>query len=226
MRFINNRNEDIYIKNILTGEKIPIKNNPRVKLLLSSMGRLSAELIAATIRAFGVNAEAMPVPDIYTLQMARNHASGKECVPSHLVLGSALKYFSSEKYRKDEIYLLFVPSTTGPCRTGQYFVFFENLFKDLRLENVVIITMDSDNSYTELGQDFAKYAWWGIIIGDYMKDVETSLRTCAVNPVEAMATYDQLWRRMISVAEHDVTEVLPVLKEISTDIAHIPLKKK
>jgi predicted nucleotide-binding protein (sugar kinase/HSP70/actin superfamily) len=226
LRFINNHNEEIYVKNILTEEKIPIKNNPRVKLLLSSMGRLSAELIAATIRGFGVNAEAMPVPDIYTLQMARNHASGKECVPSHLVLGSALKYFSSEKYRKDEIYLLFVPTTTGPCRTGQYFVFYENLFKDLRLENVVIITMDSDNSYTELGQDFAKHAWWGVIIGDYMKDVETSLRTCAVNPLEAMATYDRLWRRMISVAEHDVTEVLPILKEISTDIAHIPLKKK
>jgi predicted CoA-substrate-specific enzyme activase len=226
LRFINNRNEDIYIKNILTGEKIPIKNNPRVKLLLSSMGRLSAELIAAAVRAFGVNAEAMPVPDIYTLQMARNHASGKECVPSHLVLGSVLKYLSSEKYRKDEIYLLFVPSTTGPCRTGQYFVFFENLFKDLRLENVLIITMDSDNSYTELGQDFSKYAWWGIIIGDYMKDVETSLRTCAVNPIEAMATYDRLWRKMISVAEHDVTKVLPVLKEISSEITHIPLKKK
>ncbi len=226
LRFINNRNEEIYIKNIVTEEKIPIKNNPRVKLLLSSMGRLSAELIAATIRAFGVNAEAMPVPDIYTLQMARNHASGKECVPSHLVLGSVLKYLSSEKYRKDEIYLLFVPTTTGPCRTGQYFVFYENLFKDLRLENVVIITMDSDNSYTELGQDFAKYAWWGIIIGDYMKDVETSLRTCAVNPIEAMAIYDRLWRRMISVAEHDITKVLPILKEIWADIAHIPLKKK
>ncbi len=65
-----------------------------------------------------------------------------------------------------------------------------------------------------------------VIIGDYMKDVETSLRTCAVDPVEAMATYDKLWHKMISVAEHDVTKVLPVLKEISADIAHIPLKKK
>jgi len=64
-------------------------------------------------------------------------------VPSHLVLGSVLKYFSSYKYRKDEIYLLFVPTTTGPCRTGQYFVFFENIFKDLRLENVVIFSLDS-----------------------------------------------------------------------------------
>jgi predicted nucleotide-binding protein (sugar kinase/HSP70/actin superfamily) len=168
----------------------------------------------------------MPVPDTYTLQLARNHASGKECVPSHLVLGSVLKYFSSDKYRKDEIYLLFVPTTTGPCRTGQYFVFFENIFKDLRMENVVIFSLDSDNSYNELGAEFSKYAWWGFTIGDYMKDLETSLKTCAADPAKAMIDYDKLWCRMISVAEQNITKVLPVLKEISSDIANIPLKKK
>ncbi|MGA2780354.1 MAG: acyl-CoA dehydratase activase [Smithella sp.] len=226
LRFINNRDENIYIKNIFTEEKIPIKNNPRVKVLLSSMGRLSAELLAAIARSSGFNTEAMPIPDIYTVQLARNHASGKECLPSHLVLGSALKYFSSDKYRKDEIYLLFVPTTTGPCRTGQYFVFFENIFKDLRMENVVIFSLDSDNSYNELGAEFSKYAWWGFTIGDYMKDLETSLKTCADDPAKAMMDYDKLWRRMISVAEQDITNVLPVLKEISGDIANIPLKGK
>ena len=226
LRFINNQNEDIYIQNILTEEKILIKNNPQVKILLSSMGKLSAELLAAITRSSGINTEAMPIPDTYTLQLARNHASGKECVPSHLVLGSALKYFSSDKYRKDEIYMLFIPTTTGPCRTGQYFVFFENIFKDLRLENVVIFSLDSDNSYNELGAEFSKYAWWGLVIGDYMKDLETSLKTCAADQAKAMITYDKLWHRMISVAEQDVTKILPVLKEISGDIANIPLKKK
>jgi len=226
LRFVNKPGEAIHIKNDITGEKIPIKNNPRVKLLLSSMGRLSAELIGATIRGLGIHAEAMPVPDIYTLQMARNHASGKECLPSHLVLGSALKYLSSEKYRKDEIYILFVPTTTGPCRTGQYFVFYENLFKDLRLENVVVFTLEADNSYNELGTEFSKYAWWAAIIGDYMKDVETSLRTCAADPTEAMRIYDQIWQKMIGVAERDITKVIPVLKEIAETVSRIPLARK
>ncbi len=174
------------MKTSMIGKRIAIKNNPKVKILLSNMGRLSSEMLAAAIRSFGAGAEAMPVPDVYTLQMARNHASGKECLPSHLVLGSALKYFASGKYRKDEIYLLFVPTTTGPCRTGQYFVFYENLFRDLRLENVVIFTLDSDNSYNELGASFSKHAWWAIVAADYMKDIETSLRTCAADPVSAM----------------------------------------
>jgi predicted CoA-substrate-specific enzyme activase len=225
LRFVNKPGEDIHISNHLSGEKIPIKNNPKVKILLSNMGRLSAELMGATIRGLGINAQTMPVPDVYTLQMARNHASGKECLPSHLVLGSVLKYLSSEEYRKDEIYLLFVPTTTGPCRTGQYFVFYENLFKDLRLENVVVFTLDSDNSYNELGSEFSKYAWWSIVIGDYMKDIETSLRTCAENQHEAMALYNHLWKKMIESAEKDITKVLPILKNIAADIAKIPLKK-
>ncbi|PKN53327.1 MAG: activase [Deltaproteobacteria bacterium HGW-Deltaproteobacteria-13] len=224
LRFINNPGEEIHIKNDVTGAKIPIKNNSRVKLLLSNMGKLSSELVGATIRGFGINAETMPVPDIYTLQMARNHASGKECLPSHLVLGSALKYLSSGKYRKDEIYILFVPTTTGPCRTGQYFVFFENLFRDLRMENVVIFTLDSDNSYNELGTDFSKYIWWAFIIGDYMKDIETSLKTCAVDPAKAMMDYDKIWQIMINAAEQNVTKILPVLREVSRDITKIPLK--
>jgi predicted nucleotide-binding protein (sugar kinase/HSP70/actin superfamily) len=225
LRFVNKPGEDIHISNHLSGEKIPIKNNPKVKILLSNMGRLSAELMGATIRGLGINAQTMPVPDVYTLQMARNHASGKECLPSHLVLGSVLKYLSSEEYRKDEIYLLFVPTTTGPCRTGQYFVFYENLFKDLRLENVVVFTLDSDNSYNELGSEFSKYAWWAIVIGDYMKDIETSLRTCAENQHEAMTLYNQLWQKMIQSAEKDITKVLPILKNIAAEIAKIPLKK-
>ncbi|MFA5321032.1 MAG: acyl-CoA dehydratase activase [Smithella sp.] len=226
LRFINKPGEEIHLKNLNTGKKIPIKNNPRVVLLLSNMGRLSAELVGASIRGLGVNAQTMPVPDVYTLQMARNHASGKECLPSHLVLGSVLKYLSSEKYRKDEFYILFVPTTTGPCRTGQYFVFYENLFKDLRLENVLVFTMDSDNSYNELGTDFSKYFWWAAVIADYMKDVETSLRTCAADPAEAMRTYDQIWQKMIGVAERDITKVLPVLKEIADTISQIPLARK
>jgi predicted nucleotide-binding protein (sugar kinase/HSP70/actin superfamily) len=225
LRFMNIPGEDIYVKNILTHEDIPIKNNPKVKLLLANMGRLSVELLGATIRGFGINAEAMPLPDIHTLQLARNHASGKECLPSHLVLGSALKYLASEKYRKDEIYIIFVPTTTGPCRTGQYYVFYENLFKDLRLENVVVFTLDSDNSYNELGTEFSKYAWWSVIISDYLKDIETSLRTCAAEPPKAMAAYDELWHKMIGVAEQNITKVLPVLKNISKDISKIPLKK-
>lgn len=225
LRFVNNGKDPLHIIDVKNNKRIEMFNNKRVKLLLSSMGRLSTELFAASVRRIGINAEAMPLPDTYTLQMARTYMSGKECLPSQLVLGSALKYLASEKFSKDEIYLLFVPTTTGPCRTGQYSVFYENLFKELEVENVVVVTLDSDNSYNELGPDFSKNAWWSIITSDYMKDIETALRTCALDPAAAIAKYDEIWQDLIDVIENDISSFMPTLKRISAEIAKIPLKK-
>jgi predicted CoA-substrate-specific enzyme activase len=226
LRFINNGKDPLHVMDVANNRRIEIFNNKKVKLLLSSMGRLSTELLASAVRSIGINAEAIPVPDTYVLQMARNHMSGKECLPAQLVLGEALSFFASEKYRRDEIYLLFVPTTRGPCRTGQYFVFYENLFKDLRLDNVVVITLDSENSYNELGPRFSKYAFWGMTVADMMKDVETSLRTCAVDPTAAIARYDELWHQLIEVTEKDASKVIPALENIAGEIAKIPLKRR
>ena len=222
----NAGNDGMFINNIHTGESIPVKNNPRVKMLLASMGRLTTEFVAAVFRGSGVAGVPLPVPDIHTLQRARDYASGKECVPSLLVLGGALQFFASEQYRKDEIYLLFVPITTGPCRTGQYFVYYENLFRDLRLENVVLLILSSDNSYSEVGPNFSKNIWWSMAAADYMKDIEISLRTCARDSVSALKRFDEIWKGVLSALEKDASSITPVLKKAGWEIAKIPLARK
>ena len=45
-----------------------------------------------------------------------------------------------------------------------------------------------------------------------MKDIETSLRTCAVDPVTAIAKYDELWQELIDITETDVDQVIPTLR--------------
>jgi predicted nucleotide-binding protein (sugar kinase/HSP70/actin superfamily) len=217
---------DLRVDNAITGEKVPVVGNKRIKVLLSNMGNISAEYMAAAVRGLGINAEAFPVATNKTIQIARAHASGKECVPSHLLLGSALEYFLSDKYRKDELYLLFVPITTGPCRTGQYYVFYENLFRDLRLENVVIFILSSDNSYTELGSEFSKQMWIGLVLSDYLKDIQCSLKTCAVDPVKAQLEYEKSWRKVMHAVEHNPKKLWKELKNVARDVKKIPLKRK
>ena len=226
LRFMNVKGEPIHVLDTRTGERHEVFGSKKVKILLSNMGEMATELMGSVLRGIGVNAEALPLATRETIQIARGHASGKECVPSHLVLGSALQYFASDKYRKDEIYLLFVPITTGPCRTGQYFVFYENLFRDLRLENVVVFTMSADNSYNELGPGFSKSMWWTINISDYLKDVQTSLRATAVDQKSAMAEFDRIWRDVLRVAESDISKIKPTLRDISRRIAAIPVAKR
>ncbi|MHC6204180.1 acyl-CoA dehydratase activase [Breznakiellaceae bacterium SP9] len=217
---------DLRIDNAKTGERVPVVGNKRVKVLLSNMGAISTEYIGAAVRSLGINAEAMPVATNRTIQIARAHASGKECVPSHLVLGSFLEYFSSPKYRKDELYLLFVPITTGPCRTGQYFVYYENLFRDLHLENVVIFILSADNSYGELGGDFVKEMWRGFVLSDYLKDIQTVLKATAQEPQQALLDYEKSWRALMHTVEFKPKSVWKELKVLADDVKKIPLKRK
>jgi predicted CoA-substrate-specific enzyme activase len=217
---------NLTVDNKKTGEKVPIAGNKRVKLLLSNMGAISTEYIGAALRRLGINAEALPVATAKTIQIARAHASGKECVPSHLVLGSALQFFASEKYRKDELYLLFVPITSGPCRTGQYYVYYENLFRDLRLENVVVLILSADNSYGELGPGFSLAMWKGFVLSDYLKDIQTALKALAANPARALADFEVSWRKVMHAVEHNPKHIWKELKQVARDVKKIPLKRR
>ncbi|MCL2186299.1 MAG: activase, partial [Treponema sp.] len=230
LRFVSEKKEsgdfDLRIDNIKTGEKIPIAGNKRVKVLLSNMGNISTEYMGAAVRSLNINAQALPVATNKTIQIARAHASGKECVPSHLVLGSALEFFFSDQYRKDEIYLLFVPITTGPCRTGQYYIYYENLFRDLRLENVVVFILSADNSYTELGSSFAKQMWTGLVLSDYLKDIQCSLLATAVDPEKAEKDFEHSWRRVMNAVEKNPKNLWKELKNVASEVKKIPLKRK
>jgi len=217
---------DLRVDNKKTGEKVPIRGNKRVKVLLSNMGNISTEYIGAALRGQGVGAEVLPVATSKTVMVARAHASGKECVPSHLVLGSALEFLWSDKYRKDELYLLFVPITTGPCRTGQYYVFYENLFRDLRLENVVVFILSADNSYGELGGGFSREVWKGVVLSDYLKDIHNALITTAADSEKAVAVFENSWRKLMDAVEHRPKEIWNRLRDVAAEVSGIPLKMK
>ncbi|MDR2729436.1 MAG: acyl-CoA dehydratase activase [Treponema sp.] len=229
-RFVSKKksdgNFDLHVENSKTGEKVNIAGNSRVKLLLSNMGAISTEYMGAAVRGLGINAQAMPVATAKTIQIARAHASGKECVPSHLVLGSALEFFFSDQYRKDELYLLFVPITTGPCRTGQYYVYYENLFRDMKLENVVVLILSADNSYTELGSNFAKEMWKGLVLSDYLKDIQCALKATAADPVIAQKEFEKSWRSVMHAVEHNPKNLWKELGNVARDVKKIPLKRE
>ncbi|MCL2078637.1 MAG: acyl-CoA dehydratase activase-related protein [Oscillospiraceae bacterium] len=217
---------DLRVDNNKTGERVQIRNNKRVKVLLSNMGEISTEYIGAALRGQGVGTVVLPIATAKTVMAARAHASGKECVPSHLVLGSALEFISSDKYRKDELYLLFVPITTGPCRTGQYYVYYENLFRDMRLENIVVFTLSANNSYGELGGSFSKDVWKGAVLADYLKDMKNTLKTIAEDEKTAIKEFDNAWRKLLGVFEHNPKDIFKELKLAADDIKKIPQKMK
>jgi predicted CoA-substrate-specific enzyme activase len=209
-----------------TGEKLDIRD-PRVHLILPPMGDLSTEVMNVAAQRQGIHSTHLPLPDIQSTQLARNVASGKECIPALLVLGSILKFFQTHNPKSgDDLYVIFIPSTLGPCRTGQYFVFFDRLFEEMGWENVVLLVANSENSYREMGSTFNQDVWRGLVLGDYFTDVRNSLKLLARDPDTAMETFGDLWKDVLVGFEAGPKELELSLKRAAARLMDIPRSAK
>jgi len=91
---------------------------------------------------------------------------------------------------------------------------------------VVVFTLSADNSYNELGSDFSKIMWKGIVLSDYLKDMQNSLRATAVEPVSALSDFEKSWSGLIDVVEKRPNDIWKELKKVAFDVKKIPLKMK
>jgi len=207
-----------------TGKRLDIRD-PRIHLIWPSMGDLStAALNVASLRQ-GIHSTPLPLPDAYSTQLARNVASGKECIPALLVLGSILKFFRDKTPDSGEdIYLVVVPSTLGPCRTGQYHVFYDRLFEEMGWENVVLLVAGSENSYRELGSTFSRDVWRGLVLGDYFADIRNSLRLLARDPDAAMELFKSVWQDVLSSFKKSPKKLEQELKRAADRLTKVPRK--
>jgi len=215
---------DAFVVNRRTGEKRTMQD-PRVTLVWPSMGQETSALVARICKSHGIKAVALPAADIETAPRARAVASGKECIPALLVLGAVLDYLAKHNDDPNQVHLVFMPITTGPCRTGQYAIFYQALFRELGIKNVVMLSLNSDNSYSELGNNFNRDLWRMICVGDYYRDIVASLRALAVDREAALAETDAVLQEMLAVAEGGTAPVLAGLAAWGQRLAKIPLQR-
>jgi predicted CoA-substrate-specific enzyme activase len=207
-----------------TGKRLDIRDE-RVHAILPSMGDLSTEAMNVASLRQGICSINLPLPDVYSTQLARNVASGKECIPALLVLGSILQFFRDKNPSSgNEIYLVFVPSTLGPCRTGQYYVFFDRLFEEMGWENVVLLVGNSENSYRELGPTFTRDFWRAIVLGDYFTDIRSSLQLLARDPEDALSLFQSVWQDVLGAFHAGIKELDRELRRAANRLAGIALK--
>jgi predicted CoA-substrate-specific enzyme activase len=209
-----------------TGRRLDIRD-PRVHLVWPSMGDLSTEVMNVAALRQGINSTHLPLPDVYSTQLARNVASGKECIPSLLVLGSIMQYFHDhEPSSGDDIFVVFVPSTPGPCRTGQYYVFFDRLFEEMGWENVVLLVGGSENSYRELGSTFSQDVWRALVLGDYFCDMRSALRVVARDPGAAMELFRSVWQDVLRAFKAGPKELDLELERAAYRLNQVPRKHR
>jgi predicted nucleotide-binding protein (sugar kinase/HSP70/actin superfamily) len=207
-----------------SGESIPM-TDPRVTLLVPSMGKLASEALAAVFRGKGFNAVAHPPSDEGVLKIGRANTSCKECLPLILTTGTLLNLIQNKK-KEDEILIYFMPTSSGPCRFGQYQIFMEDLIKRQEIPDVALFSLTSENSYAGMGNRFQLKLWWGIVVSDIMEDIRSMILANAVDIIAAIKIFEKEWKFIIDEFEKGKFSRLETqLSKTAQRIRRIPMKR-
>jgi predicted CoA-substrate-specific enzyme activase len=200
-------------------------NDPRVTLLIPSMGKLSSEGFEAVLKGSGFHAKAHRPSDEAVLKLGRANTSCKECLPLILTTGTLLDYINNGK-KEDEVLIYFFATGSGPCRFGQYYIFMEDLIKRLQIPNVVLFTLSGEVSYVGMGKDFDTRGWWAVVAADVMEDIRSMILANAVDPQKAMEIFEQGWQSILTALEQTEFSVLETqLRQTARNLRQIPMKQ-
>jgi predicted CoA-substrate-specific enzyme activase len=207
-----------------TGDVLPI-SDPRVTVLLPSMGRLSSEAFAAVFRGLGFHAKAHQPADEAVLKLGRANTSCKECLPLILTTGTLLNYVNNGR-RDSEVVVYFFATGSGPCRFGQYFIFMEDLIKRLEIPDIALFTLSSEDGYVGMEKDFETRGWWALVAADVMEDIRSMILANAVDTEGAKALFETEWQAILAALEKKEFSVLEEqLMHTAGNLRQIPMRK-
>ncbi|MFP4417872.1 MAG: acyl-CoA dehydratase activase [Chitinispirillaceae bacterium] len=207
-----------------SGEKLPL-NDPRVEVIIPSMGQMVAQVTAAVLRSQGINARQLPIPDHNILLTGRKNTSCKECLPYILTTGGFMDYLQ-KRTDPDKVTLFLMATGGGPCRLGQYFRSFEQLIHNKQVPNAAMLTISDENSYGGMGTKALLRTWQGIVISDVLQDIRSMLKVTAEDTDRAMEVFDLCWKECVAFFEGSLSVRLSILLSlIAHRLSEIPLKK-
>ncbi len=199
-----------------SGEKIPL-SDPRVDILIPSMGDLAASMFAAGLRSQGFNAIAMPEGNPEILKYGRSVASGKECLPLLLCIGSLLDYLEN-KWDGKQYIAFFIVQGAGNCRLGQYPVFIREIIKRKRLRNVTTLVLMNEDGFAGLGPNFAIRGMQTLFVSDVLDDVRSGIMAHAVNPDDGLKNFYEEFDKLNRVFEKEPDKIYKALKKFAAII--------
>ena len=113
-------------------------------LYIHPMTQAGARLLASVYRSVGVEARVLPPSDERTLELGAMHSSGEECFPEKITIGDYLKVTEQDGFDPSKTAFL-MPSSTGPCRFGQYWPLLDTVLAKLGLKDIMIVNPSSEN---------------------------------------------------------------------------------
>ncbi len=172
-----------------------------------------AEVLAAAMQAYGVDAQVLPEPDYRNLLYANRVTSGKECLPYRVTLGGFMRYLNEENAGDRANVEGFLAAAFGPCRFGKYAVEQIRILHELGYDFPIRTTV-SNNGYHDwnLGSGFERLAWRGIVGVDHLERLLWRARPYEKTEGSAKALFDDYLVRLADLTRKRES-IAPLLKD-------------
>lgn len=137
-----------------------------------------ALVMAAAMRHHGLPAVSLPLSDQESLDIGKELCLGKECLPCFVCVGDVVKAARRPGFDPERS-IFFMPTTSGPCRFGQYSALVRQLLDSLGLHNLEIMSPSAENSYLGFGNRptaLRLLIWRGIVGVDLLQKLRHEYR--------------------------------------------------
>jgi predicted CoA-substrate-specific enzyme activase len=162
----------------------------------------SARILAAAMRAYGVNADVLPRSPDPGLSLARGVISEDVCLPALMTTEDMLYRVNQPDFdpRKEAF---FQGNSEGPCRFGMYSMLQRRILDKMGLEDVDIVTLGAISEHGGLGIMFALVAYDGFVAHDLLFKMMCRVRPYEIEKGQAEAVYQQYLRQLENmISEH------------------------
>ncbi len=204
------------------GRKVALTDSD-VQIIIPAMGRFGHEVLVKCFEKVGIRACGLPPADEDVLKLGRGNSSCKECLPLQTTVGCMMKYLRDDR-PAGEITAYFMPGASGPCRFGQYNVFSRRLIERYRIPDVAVLTLNAANGYMGLGDRFTLPAWRGIVMGDIMYEIWSTLLAAAADRDQAMQVFSREWSAIVNVVGKPWKAIRRQIGSTVQTLSQIPLK--
>ncbi len=150
-----------------------------------------AHVLAAAMHAFGIEAEVLPPSDESTADLGARAMLGRECLPCLLVVGDLLARARRPDFDPSH-YALFLSTSNGPCRYGQYTTLYRQVLDEHGLAAMEVLAPNQANSYMGFGDNptaLRRLAWEGVVAVDLLQQILHHIRPYELRAGESDAIY-------------------------------------
>ncbi len=156
----------------------------------------SVRVMAAALRAHGINARALPQSKDTALTLARDRISGDVCVPMLYTTQDMLERVVQPDFDPDRE-SFFQGKSGGPCRYGMYFMIEKLLISELAGRPVPMVTAGNKNTDGGLGNSFLIMLWDGLVTHDMLLKMLHHTRPYEINPGDS----DKVFEKYVDMLE-------------------------